>query len=68
MKILIFFTTILFTLLNYNFSLSKNLNPLYEKIDLFGEVLEKIEKDYVDEVDQAELMVAFSHLIHIQHI
>ena len=58
MKILIFFTTILFTLLNYNFSLSKNLNPLYEKIDLFGEVLEKIEKDYVDEVDQAEIMDA----------
>ena len=58
MKILIFFTTILFTLLNYNLSLSKNLNPLYEKIDLFGEVLEKIEKDYVDEVDQAEIMDA----------
>ena len=31
-------------------------NDLYEKIDLFGEVLEKIEKDYVDEVDQAEMM------------
>ena len=31
-------------------------NKLYEKIDLFGEVLEKIEKDYVDEVNQSELM------------
>ena len=31
-------------------------NDLYEKIDLFGEVLEKIKKDYVDEVDQAEMM------------
>jgi carboxyl-terminal processing protease len=31
-------------------------NDLYEKIDLFGEVLENIEKDYVDEVDQAEMM------------
>ena len=31
-------------------------NELYEKIDLFGEVLEKIKKDYVDEVDQAEIM------------
>ena len=29
---------------------------LYEKIDLFGEVLEKIKKDYVDDVDQAEMM------------
>ncbi len=31
-------------------------NELYEKIDLFGEVLEKIEKDYVDEVNQSEMM------------
>ena len=30
-------------------------NDLYEKIDLFGEVLENI-KDYVDDVDQAEIM------------
>ncbi len=31
-------------------------SDLYEKIDLFGEVLENIQKDYVDEVDQAEMM------------
>ena len=31
-------------------------NELYDKIDLFGEVLEKIKKDYVDEVDQSEIM------------
>ena len=31
-------------------------NKLYEKIDLFGEVLEKIEKEYVDEVNQSEMM------------
>ena len=31
-------------------------NELYEKIDLFGEVLEKIDKEYVDEVDQAKMM------------
>jgi carboxyl-terminal processing protease len=29
---------------------------LYEKIDLFGEVLENIKKDYVDDVDQAEMI------------
>ena len=29
---------------------------LYEKIDLFGEVLEQIKKQYVDDVDQAEIM------------
>ena len=31
-------------------------NNLYEKIDLFGEVLENIKKEYVDDVDQAEVM------------
>ena len=31
-------------------------NKLYEKIDLFGEVLENIKKEYVDDVDQAEVM------------
>tara|TARA_B100000886_G_scaffold339083_1_gene303503 strand:+ start:1394 stop:2488 length:1095 start_codon:yes stop_codon:yes gene_type:complete len=31
-------------------------NDLYEKIDLFGEVLENIKKEYVDDVDQSEVM------------
>jgi len=31
-------------------------NELYEKIDLFGEVLENIQKEYVDDVDQKEMM------------
>ena len=31
-------------------------SELYEKIDLFGEVIENIKKDYVDDVDQAEMM------------
>ena len=31
-------------------------NDIYKKIDLFGEVLEKINKQYVDEVDQSESM------------
>ena len=31
-------------------------NSLYEKIDLFGEVLENINKDYVDKVNQAEII------------
>jgi carboxyl-terminal processing protease len=42
--------------LNFNFSYSYSNNELYEKIDLFGEVLEKIKKDYVDEVDQSMIM------------
>ena len=35
---------------------SKNSNELYEKIDLFSEVLETIKNQYVDEVDQADVM------------
>ena len=31
-------------------------NNIYKKIDLFGEVLEKINKEYVDDVDQSESM------------
>ena len=34
----------------------KNLESLYNKIDLLSEVLEKIQDEYVDEVDQAEVM------------
>jgi len=39
-----------------NSAYSKNSIELYEKIDLFGEVLEKIRDEFVDEVDQAEVM------------
>ena len=39
---------------------SKNVisaeSDIYKKIDLFGEVLEKINREYVDEVDQSESM------------
>ena len=35
---------------------AQNTNELYKKIDLFGEVLEKIKNEYVDEVDQAKAM------------
>ncbi len=31
-------------------------NNIYKKIDLFGEVLEKINKEYVDEINQSESM------------
>ena len=35
---------------------SQNIDKLYEKIDLFSEVLEKIQNQYVEEIDQAEAM------------
>ena len=34
----------------------QNIDKLYEKIDLFSEVLEKIQNEYVEEIDQAEAM------------
>ena len=43
-------------LINTSSLQSRNSNELYEKIDLFSEVLETIKKEYVDEVDQAEVM------------
>ena len=39
-----------------NLSYSYSNNELYQKIDLFSEVLEKIKKDYVDDVDQSKMM------------
>ena len=35
---------------------SENVDQLFEKIDLFSEVLEKIQNEYVEEIDQAEVM------------
>ena len=39
-------------------ALSKNNNEFYKKIDLFGEVLEKVKKEYVDEIDESETIDA----------
>ena len=50
----IIFLIILF--LNLKFTYSYSNNELYEKIDLFGEVLEKIKKDYVDDVNESNMM------------
>ncbi len=37
---------------------SQNVDKFYQKIDLFSEVLEKIQDQYVEEVDQSEVMDA----------
>ena len=42
--------------LNFEYLHSRNSNEIYKKIDLFGEVLENIKQEYVDEVDQADMM------------
>ncbi len=46
-----FLNTLLF--LNCSYA---NENDIYKKIDLFGEVLEKINEEYVDEINQSESM------------
>ncbi len=39
-----------------NFANANKYDELYGKIDLFGEVLEKIDKEYIDEIDKADVM------------
>jgi len=55
MKKILFFTVISFFFFNQSFSENSDI---YKKIDLFGEVLEKINKEYVEEVDQSKSMDA----------
>ena len=49
------FITISFLFLFVNKGLAANEN-FYDKIDLFSEVLDKINKEYVDEIDQNKVM------------
>ena len=49
--IILFLTSLVFN----NYSISSE-NDIYKKIDLFGEVLEKINKEYVDDINQSESM------------
>ena len=53
-KLLLLITASLFF---FKISFSEN-DDIYKKIDLFGEVLEKINKEYVDEIDQSISMDA----------
>ena len=49
---------IILSLLNFSKSFATNNTAIYEKIDLFSEVLSKINNEYVDEIDQSEAMDA----------
>ena len=51
-KIFLILTFVLYP----SFCFSNVNEKMYEKIDLFGEVLEKIKEDYVDEIDQVDVM------------
>ena len=49
LQVLVFF-------LIYNYASANQNDKLYEKIDLFGEVLERIQNEYVDEINQSDVM------------
>jgi len=55
MKKLIFIIFICFSFVNKSLGANESI---YDKIDLFGEVLDKINKEYVDEVNQNKIMDA----------
>jgi len=48
--------TIVMLLFFFNNAYSENQDEFYKKIDLFSEVLEKIQSEYVDEINQADVM------------
>ena len=50
------FKIIIFIYLFFVQAVNSSENEIYNKIDLFGEVLEKINKEYVDEINQSEGM------------
>ena len=52
------YIVIIFFFFFLNKSFSTNNTKIYEKIDLFSEVLNKINNEYVDEIDQSEIMDA----------
>ena len=60
MKKFILIISIFFLIFNLSYSSSSrgNENNIYKKIDLFSEVLDKVKKEYVEDIDQSEVMDA----------
>ncbi len=56
MKKMIFLRNILLIYFILSKTVISSESDVYKKIDLFGEVLEKINKEYVEEIDQSESM------------
>jgi len=51
--------SVILILFNFsNITYAEDTNEIYKKIDLFSEVLEKIKLEYVEDVDQSEVMDA----------
>ena len=55
MKKLYIYLLFIFSVLNLNSAISDETD-IYKKIDLFGEVLEKINEEYVEDINQSESM------------
>ena len=49
---------LIFFFISSKLSFAANDEDIYDKIDLFGEVLDKIKKDYVEEVNQSDALDA----------
>ena len=58
MKILLKYLLLFLFIISFSNGNAANENEIYKKIDLFSEVLDKINKEYVDDVDQSEAMDA----------
>ncbi len=56
MKKIKFFLLVFFSVFYLTKTVISAEIDIYKKIDLFGEVLEKINKEYVDEINQSESM------------
>ncbi len=56
MKLFKIYLIIFLSVFFFNSSVNTAETDIYKKIDLFGEVLEKINKEYVDEINQSESM------------
>ena len=55
-KAILNFLTFILILFLFSQKVISSENEIYKKIDVFGEVLEKINKEYVDEINQSDSM------------
>ena len=58
MKKIITFCLILFSFFVYYKNVNANDKSIYDKIDIFSDVLDKVNKEYVEEIDQSKAMDA----------
>mgnify|MGYP001329031967 FL=1 len=57
-KQIFFYFLLIFFIINSKTSLSESDKTIYQKIDLFSEVLDKINKEYVEDINQSDVMDA----------